>query len=70
MLGKYTLKQARNLAGYSQQEASELIGISTNTLRSYESGLTFPDVPTINRIEEIYNLKYSDIDFLCHKETV
>ena len=59
-----TLKAARMNKGYDQNTAAELIGISPDTLSNYERGKTFPDVITIKKIEEVYEVKYDDINFL------
>lgn len=59
-----TLKSARINKGYGQDEAAKLIGISTDTLSNYERGKTYPDVPIIKKIEEVYDIKYDDINFL------
>lgn len=59
-----TLKAARMNKGYDQEEAARLIGISADTLSNYERGKTFPDVPILKRIEEVYEIKYDDINFL------
>lgn len=59
-----TLKAARINKGYDQIYAAKLIGISADTLSNYERGITYPDVPTIKKIEEVYEIKYDDIDFL------
>lgn len=59
-----TLKAARMNKGYDQEKAAELIGISADTLSNYERGKTFPDVPILKRIEEVYGIKYDDINFL------
>ncbi len=61
---KVTLKAARTNKGLSQEEASKLIGVSIDTLGNYERGLTFPDVPVLKKIEEVYNVEYKDIIFL------
>lgn len=61
---KVTLKAARTNKGLSQEEAAKLIGISIDTLGNYERGLTFPDVPVLKKIEEIYEVEYKDIIFL------
>lgn len=58
-----TLKEARLKAGLTQKEAAKKIGISRFTLMNYERGKSFPDVPIIKRIEDIYKIRYSDIDF-------
>lgn len=59
-----TLKAARMNKGYDQEKAAKLIGISPDTLSNYERGKTFPDVPIIKKIEEVYEIKYDDINFL------
>lgn len=61
-----TLKAARLNKGYDQNEAAKLIGISPDTLSNYERGKTFPDVPILKKIEEVYNVKYDDINFLLN----
>lgn len=59
-----TLKAARVNKGLSQRKAAKLLGISVDTLSNYERGKSFPDVPTIQQIERIYDCLYSDIIFL------
>lgn len=59
-----TLKAARINNGLSQKEAAKKIGISADTLSNYERGRSFPDVPTIQRIERAYGCLYNDIIFL------
>lgn len=59
-----TLKAARINKGLSQKEAAKKIGISVDTLGNYERGRSFPDVPTIQRIERAYGCLYNDIIFL------
>lgn len=50
--------------GYKQEEAAKLIGIATDTLRNYEQGKSYPDIPVLRKIEETYNVRYSQIIFL------
>jgi len=59
-----TLKAARVNKNLSQKEAAKLLKLSEYTLSNYERGISFPDVPVIKRIEEIYGLSYNDIIFL------
>lgn len=59
-----TLKSARVNKNLTQEEAAKLIGVNSDTLRRYEKGTTFPDVPVIMQIEKVYGLSYSDIIFL------
>lgn len=59
-----TLKSARVNKGLTQVKAAELIGITVDTLSNYERGKSFPDVPIIQKIEEVYEVSYSDLIFL------
>jgi len=59
-----TLKAARVNAGYTQEEAAKLLGVSEPTLVNYEKGRRFPDVRVIKRIEELYGVEYRDLIFL------
>ena len=44
-----TLKSLRVNKGLTQEEASKLIGISIDTLRNYESGKSYPDIPILKK---------------------
>lgn len=59
-----TLKQAREARGYTQVEAAKLIGISTDTLENYERGKSYPDIPVLRKIEEVYGVPYDRLIFL------
>ena len=59
-----TLKQAREGRGYTQSEAAKLIGISVETLGNYERGKSYPDIPTLRKIEELYGVPYDRLIFL------
>ena len=59
-----TLKSARVNKGLTQVKAAELIGITVDTLSNYERGKSFPDVPIIKKIEEVYGVPYNDLIFL------
>lgn len=59
-----TLKAARINRGLNQREAAKMLGVSVDTLSNYERGKSFPDVITIQRIEQTYGYQYSDIIFL------
>lgn len=61
-----TLKAARINAGYDQKSAAEQLGIAPETLRSWEAGNTFPNVPQINMIEKLYSVSYADIKFVAN----
>ena len=59
-----SLKNAREIRGMTQAEAAKLIGISTDTLGNYERGKSYPDIPVLRKIEEVYGVKYSQLIFL------
>lgn len=61
---KYTLRTARDIRGLSQKEAAKRIGVSVETLRNYERGKSYPDVPIIKRIESVYEITYDRLIFL------
>ena len=60
---KFTLKALRVNKGYSQEKAASLIGISVETLSNYEKGSTYPDIPILKKIEEVYDTSYDKINF-------
>lgn len=59
-----TLKALRVNAGLDQKTAAVQIGVTPETLGKWENGKTFPDVRQITKIEELYHVTYSDINFL------
>lgn len=61
---KMTLKQAREIKKLKQEEAANLIGISPDTLSNYERGKSYPDIPVLRKIEEVYDVPYSRLIFL------
>lgn len=61
---KLSLKTAREIKGFTQQEAAKLMSISADTLGNYERGKSYPDIPILRRIEKIYGISYNQIIFL------
>lgn len=61
---RVSLKTARELNGLKQSEAAKLIGVSTDTLGNYERGKSYPDIPILRRIEEVYGIPYDRLIFL------
>lgn len=59
-----TLKAARVNKKLTQMQAAEKLGISKDTLGNYERGVSYPDVPMLKKIEELYGVSYNDIIFL------
>lgn len=59
-----TLKAARINKNLNQKEAARELGISVDTLGKYERGISFPNVPTIQKMEKLYGVSYNDLIFL------
>lgn len=60
-----TLKSARVNKGLTQvKAAAKLIGITPDTLSNYERGKSYPDVPIIQKMEQVYGVSYSELIFL------
>lgn len=64
-----TLKAARVNKMMQQKEAATALGVAVDTLSNWENGKTFPSVPQIKKIEELYGVSYSDIIF-CPENSV
>lgn len=62
---KISLKAARVNANLTIEEAAEKIGVSPSTLKNWESGITFPNQPKIEKICEVYGIHYDYLNF-CH----
>lgn len=59
-----TLKALRVNVDMDQKSAAKALGITPETLGSWEQGKTFPNVKQITLIEKLYNTTYNDINFL------
>ena len=64
MPNKVTLKMLRAGANLTQEQIAKKLGISPATWSKWENGKTFPDVADIIKIEKLFNISYSDINFL------
>lgn len=64
---QYSLKAIRINKGETQEQSAKGIGISVETLANYEKGITYPDIPTLKKIEKYYGVNYNDIDFFAIK---
>lgn len=62
---KINLKAARVNAGLTQKQAAKLIGVSKDTIGSWERGKFFPSTKYIPLIEKAYKTKYDNISFLA-----
>jgi len=60
---KISLAAARVNAGFSQKEGAKRLGITPETLRSYEQGGTSPTMEMVEKIESIYKFPAALINF-------
>lgn len=60
---KLSLKAARVNAGLTQENAAEKLNVAVVTIRNWEKGKSYPDVPQIKNIENVYGVEYKDIIF-------
>ena len=58
-----TLMAARINANMNRAEAAKKLDVSVDTLFNWEKGKTFPNVPQIKKIEELYGVEYRGINF-------
>lgn len=58
---KLRLKELRGIEGYTQDELSSKLKISRSGLSAYERGVREPDLETLERIADFFNV---DIDYL------
>ena len=55
----------------TQTDAAKAIGVGEVTWRNYEKGETYPNVPIIRKMEQVFHVQYADINFdpqLKHKK--
>ena len=62
-MAQISLKAARVNANLTQAKAAELLNVSTNTVKNWESGKTYPKQPQIMKLCELYKITYDDIFF-------
>ena len=60
---KWRLSACRVQNGYTQKEASEILGICEKTLVSWESGRTAPNMEYAQKLSELYGIPLAYIDF-------
>jgi len=49
------IRQARQLAGFSQKQLAKKLGLSDKTISAYEKGRAIPPATTLKRIAEVTN---------------
>ena len=65
---KITIKAARVNKNLSQKEAAKLIGVSKDTVGSWDRGKSMPNSKYIHAIEKVYEVSYKDLIFLQRKD--
>lgn len=50
------LAQARKEAGYTQRQIAALLNMKQTTLASYETGRTQPDIETLGKLADFYEV--------------
>lgn len=58
-----TLKALRINAGLDQKVVAKELGVTPETISSWENSKTFPNVPQITQLEKLYGVSYADINF-------
>lgn len=53
---KDKIKQARNDAGYTQQQTADILKIPRSTIANYEIGRTEPDIETLCKLIDFYEV--------------
>ena len=61
---KLTLKALRKNSNLTQEEAAKKLGVSESTLNNYENYKSYPDVPIVEKILNLYDVRYDDVIFL------
>lgn len=59
-----TLKAARVNANLTMKNVAEILDVSIDTIRNWETAKTFPNVVQITKLEQLYGVNYADINFL------
>lgn len=59
-----TLRALRVNQNLTLNQAASKLNVSVDTLSNWENAKTFPNVPQIKKIEDLYGVEYRDINFL------
>ena len=60
---KWRLCACRVNAGYTQKEVADLIGVTEQTIISWEAGNTAPKMEKAQKLSEIYQIPLAYMDF-------
>ncbi|MGI6028409.1 MAG: helix-turn-helix transcriptional regulator [Candidatus Heteroscillospira sp.] len=55
------IKKLRVLHGLSQEKLAEKIGVTRQTISSWERGTSFPDIATVERLSLIFNISIDEL---------
>lgn len=58
----------RTVAGLTQEQTSERLGVSARYFQSVEAGEYFPSLPRLLRLREILNCRWDDLFDGCKPE--
>ena len=64
---RITLRAARVNAGYSQEDAANLLNVSPYTLSNWERGVSMPKANQIDAICNLYKVTFDMLIFLPNK---
>ncbi|MDI9469625.1 MAG: helix-turn-helix transcriptional regulator [Bacillota bacterium] len=59
------LKEARRAVSMTQEEVAEKLGVSRQSISNWENGRTYPDIVSVVRMSELYNIS---LDALLKEE--
>lgn len=62
----FTLKQAREYAGFTQHELAEKMGVSRTTIINWESGKVVPGIASIQMISNVCGIPQDNIFLPCY----
>lgn len=55
------IEQARRLAGYTQAEVAEMLGLNQMTISNWENGKTMPKVSKLYEMSKLFNVTMEDL---------
>lgn len=58
---KYTIRQLRGLAGWTQAETAEKLGVSTQTYNAWEKDISNVGISKVMALADIFGVKLSQI---------
>ena len=60
------IRNTRNAAGLSQEQAAEALGVSRQTISNWENGKSYPDIISVIRMSDLYSVS---LDHLLKEES-